>query len=173
MNKADFNIKLRKLFPDDKYRLAELANNKKISINMRDAFPHPYTLEDAEKFITASNGKDPQEVFAIEYNGEYVGNIGLHKANDVYRKSAEIGYFLGEPFWNKGIMTKVVELICEYGFRELDIVRIHTGVFEYNKASRRVLTKCGFVKEGVFKSALYRNGKIYDEIRFARIKSSS
>jgi RimJ/RimL family protein N-acetyltransferase len=138
---------------------------------LRDAFPHPYTLEDAEKFIANSTKKQPTEIFAIEYKGEYVGNIGLHKATDVYRKSAEIGYFLGEPYWNKGIMSQAVQLICEYGFKNLDIVRIHTGVFEFNTASQKVLEKCGFQKEGVFKKAICKNDIMYDEIRFALVKN--
>jgi RimJ/RimL family protein N-acetyltransferase len=90
--------------------------------------------------------------------------------SDVYRKSAEIGYLLNEQFWNRGIMTKAVNLICEYGFVELDIVRIHTGVFEYNLASQRVLEKCGFVKEGVFRKAIFKNGILWDEIRYANLK---
>ena len=133
---------------DDKFRLAELADNEKIWINLRDGFPHPYTLSDAETFIGMVNKTKPLQVFSIEFEGGYVGNIGLQKKTDIYRKSAEIGYFLGEPYWNKGIMSRAVKLICEYGFRELDIVRIDTGVFEYNLASQRVLEKCGFVKAG-------------------------
>jgi RimJ/RimL family protein N-acetyltransferase len=163
-------IKLRRLGIDDKYRLVEFANNDKISINLRDGFPNPYTLADAEKFLTNASNQKPTQIFGIEYNGLYVGNIGLHLGSDVYRKSAEIGYLLDEKYWNKGIMTKAVNLICEYGFKELDIVRIHTGIFEYNKASQIVLEKCGFTKEGVFTKAIFKNGKICDEIRYAKIK---
>lgn len=163
-------IKLRRLTIDDKYRLVEFANNEKISINLRDGFPNPYTITDAEKFLTNVSNQTPTQVFAIECNGLYVGNIGLHLGSDVYRKSAEIGYLLDEKYWNKGIMTKAVNLICEYGFKELDIVRIHTGIFEYNTASQIVLEKCGFTKEGVFKKAIFKNGKICDEIRYAKIK---
>ena len=94
------NIQLRPLTISDAPRLAELANNPKISINLRDAFPSPYTLADAENFIEMCRKQAPTQVFAIEYNGEYVGNIGLHPGSDVYRKSAEIGYFLGETYWN-------------------------------------------------------------------------
>lgn len=163
-------VRLRELTMEDMFRLAEFANNEKISINLRDAFPYPYTLSDAEKFISMVANQSPTEVFAIEYNGVYVGNIGLHKCSDVYRKSAEIGYLLDEKYWNKGIMSHAVNLICEYGFRELDIVRIHTGVFDYNTASQKVLEKCGFVKEAVFRKSIYKNGKICDEVRYAKIK---
>ena len=161
---------LRELTIDDKYRLVEFANNEKISINLRDGFPNPYTLTHAENFLDNVTKQKPTQVFAIEFNGLYVGNIGLHLCSDVYRKSAEIGYLLDEKYWNKGIMTKAVNLICEYGFNELDIVRIHTGVFEYNTASQIVLEKCGFTKEGIFRKAIFKNGKIWDEIRYAKIK---
>jgi RimJ/RimL family protein N-acetyltransferase len=167
-NLREGEVLLRPFLDDDKFRMAEVANNIHISINMRDAFPHPYALSDAENFIAMCRLHDPVQIFAIEYQGLYVGNIGLVKQTDIYRKSAEIGYFLDENYWNKGIMTKAVNLICRYGFQHLDIVRINTGVFEYNIASQKVLEKCGFVKEAVFRNAMFRNGKIYDEIRYAR-----
>ena len=135
MELSDGVIKLRRLTLSDKNRLAELADNSKIAINLRDGFPHPYTVDDAVKFIENFGVQNPQQVFAIEYDGEYVGNIGLHKGTDVYRLSAEIGYFLGEPYWNKGIITRAVNLICDYGFKNLDIVRIYAGIFEFNTAS--------------------------------------
>ncbi|MDX9848248.1 MAG: GNAT family protein [Tenuifilaceae bacterium] len=166
------SVSLREFTPADRDRLAKLANNEKISINLRDGFPHPYTLADAERFIEISRSFSPPQIFAIEYEGHYVGNIGLHRCDDVYRKSAEIGYFLGEPYWNMGIMPKAVTLICDYGFQNLDIVRIHTGVFEFNTASQRVLEKCGFTKEGVFKQAIFKQGKLWDEIRYAKLKPS-
>lgn len=163
------DISLRPLVAADKNRLAELANNWKVAVNLRDGFPHPYTMADAEKFIQTFAVQEPQQIFAIDYKGEYAGNIGLHKGTDVYRKTAEIGYFLGEPFWNKGIMTKAVKLICDYGFANLDIVRIHAGIFEFNKASMRVLEKCGFKRESVAEKAIIKNNKIYDEIRYAKL----
>jgi len=166
---TDGTVTIRNLRRSDKYRMAELADNEKISVNLRDAFPNPYTLADAEEFINSCIGQKPVQVFAIEYNGQYVGNIGLHKQSDVYSKSAELGYFIGEPYWNKGITTRAVNLICEYGFRELDIIRIFSGIFEYNPASQRVLEKCGFEKEAVCKSAVCKKGKIYNEIRYARV----
>jgi RimJ/RimL family protein N-acetyltransferase len=166
---TDGIVTVRNLRRSDKYRMAELADNEKISINLRDAFPNPYTLADAEEFINSCIGQKPLQVFAIEYDGQYVGNIGLHKQSDVYSKSAELGYFIGEPYWNKGITTRAVNLICEYGFKELDIVRIYSGIFEYNTASQRVLEKCGFEKEAISKSAVCKKGRIYNEIRYAKI----
>ncbi len=164
------NIKLRALELTDIDRLAEIANNRKISINLRDGFPFPYTVDDARKFIMNFLNQNPTTIFGIEYKGEYVGNIGLVKGKDVYRKSAEIGYFIGEVYWNKGIVTEAVNLITAYGFDKLDIIRIHTGVFDYNIASQKVLEKCGFTKEGIFIKSIIKNGKIYDEIRYAKLK---
>ena len=169
---SDGDVSLRPFHKGDKYRMAELANNKKISINLRDGFPHPYTLTDAENFIQKAMVQQPVSTFAVKFKDAYVGNIGLHRESDVYRKSAEIGYFLGEPYWNKGIMTKAVKLIYNYGFNELELSRIHTGVFDYNIASQRVLEKCGFKKEGIFKKAVWKNDKFCNEIRYALLRKS-
>lgn len=164
-------VELRKFRNSDAGRLVKLANNKKISQNLRDGFPHPYTLSDAESFIKKCLEQKTITTFAIEYKGEYVGNIGLMIGQDVYRKSAEIGYFIGEEYWNKGITTKAVNLITEFGFKELELIRIHTGIFEFNTSSMRVLEKCGFTKEGIFQKAIYKNSKIWDEHRYSKINS--
>ena len=163
------NILLRPLRLADAERLAELANNEKISVNLRDGFPHPYTLDDAKSFLQRFSGQEPITFFGIDYNGEYAGNISLVMGQDIYRKSAEIGYFLGEPYWNKGIATTAVNLITEYAYNKLGIIRIHTGIFEYNTASMRVLEKCGFKKEGVFSKSVFKQNNIWDEIRYAKI----
>lgn len=164
------DIKLRRFRKSDSIRLVELANNENISRNLRDGFPHPYTLQNAEEFIRRYIDIDPITIFAIDYKGEYVGNIGLVKGNDVYRKSAEVGYFIGEEYWNKGIVTTALKLITDYGFRNLDIVRIHTGVYEHNLASQRVLEKCGYVKEGVFQKAVFKQEKYWNEVRYAKLR---
>jgi RimJ/RimL family protein N-acetyltransferase len=166
---TDGVVTIRKFRRSDKYRMAEIANNRKIAGNLRDAFPHPYSPENAQKFISMVLRQKPYQIFAIEFEGEYVGNIGLHRQADVYRKTAEMGYFIGEAYWNKGITTRAVNLICEYGFRELDIIKIFSGVFSFNSASQRVLEKCGFEREAVLKSAVIKDGKICDEYRYAKI----
>lgn len=163
-------VVIREIENSDLQLLAKYANNPKVAINLRDAFPNPYALEDAIRFKEAIDKQNPKTIFAIEFKGEYVGNISLSPGTDVYRKSAEIGYFIGEPFWNMGIMSKAVDLITEWGFKTLDIVRIYTGVFEFNKASQRVLEKCGFSKEAVFRKSICKYDLIYDEIRYAKIK---
>ena len=163
------DIKLRPFKLSDSPRLVELANNENIARNLRDGFPNPYTIEHAEAFFRKFMDLEPQTFFAIEYKGEYVGNISLSKGSDVYRKSAEVGYFIGEDYWNKGIATAALNLVCDYGFKNLDIVRIHTGVYEHNLASRRVLEKCGFINEGTFKMAVYKRDRFWNEVRYARI----
>lgn len=162
-------IKLRKLIPEDKKDLAQLANNKKIFDNVRDFFPFPYTEKDAIEFINTCKKEDPPCTFAIEYRQELAGVIGLLLQSDVYRKSAEIGYWLGEPFWNKGIATEAVKLMTDYTFNTLKMVRIYTGVFDFNKASQRVLEKCGYKLEGIFEKSIFKNNKICNEYRYARI----
>ncbi len=161
------SIALRHFRESDAPRLAELANNKKIGRNLRDGFPYPYTLADAKTFL--SKFTKHSTFFAIEFDGEYVGNISLSPLDNVYRKTAEIGYFLGEPWWNKGIMSTAVKLITEFGFKEMGFARIHTGVYEYNPASQRVLEKCGYIKEGIFRKSVFKDDKLWDEVRFAKI----
>lgn len=167
---TDGMVTLRPFVPGDKERLAELADNVNIFRNLRDGFPHPYTVADAGRFIAMSMGFDPPHAFAIEYQGEYIGNIGIHPKEDIYRLGSEIGYFLGEAYWHKGIMPRAVRLACNYAFRELGIIRIDTGVFDYNLASQRVLEKCGFVREGVFRKSVLKMGIICDEVRYALVK---
>ncbi len=164
------DVVLRELEEQDIPKLAAYANNENVSINLRDAFPCPYTPDDARRFFEMVQKQNPKTFFAIEYQCNYVGNISLSVGTDVYRNSAEIGYFIGEPFWNLGITTKAVNLITEFGFNQLNLKRIYTGIFEYNKASQRVLEKCGFEKEAVFKCAITKNGQLYSEIRYAKIK---
>jgi|WetSurSiteA1Bulk_404760.scaffolds.fasta_scaffold00142_14 [ribosomal protein S5]-alanine N-acetyltransferase len=161
------NISLRPLRESDAPRLAELANNEKIGRNLRDGFPFPYTIEDASDFIR--HFMHHSSFFAIEFKGEHVGNISLSPCENVYRRTAEIGYFLGEPYWNKGIMTAAVNLITDYGFRVLGFARIHTGVYEYNTASQKVLEKCGYTKEGIFRKSVFKEGQLWDEVRYAKI----
>lgn len=162
-------IKLRPLEVSDTAQLAKLANNKKVWDNLRDFIPHPYHVNDAKLFINFTKQENPKQSFGIEYEGKLCGVIGLVIQQDVYRKSAEIGYWIGEPYWAKGIATKAVELITAYGFNKLDLNRIYSGVFEYNIASMKVLEKNGFEKEGIFKNAIFKNDKFCDEHRFYKL----
>jgi RimJ/RimL family protein N-acetyltransferase len=150
--------------------LTQLANNKKIWDNLRDFMPFPYTIDDAIFFINLTKQEQPQITFAIEYDGQLCGVISLVTQQDVYKKTAEIGYWIGEPFWNKGIATEAVNIITDYGFNQLDLARIHTGIFEYNVASMKVLEKCGYKSDGVFEKAVIKNGQIWNEHRYSKIR---
>lgn len=163
-------IILRGFKDEDQYRLAELCNNIKIWDNLRDFLPFPYTRQNAIEFINICKEEDPRKTFVIEYQEELAGCIGLVPQSDIYRLGAEIGYWIGEPYWGHGIATKAVGLITEYGFNQLGLVRIFTGVFDFNKASQRVLEKSGFKLEGIFANSVIKNGKILNEYRYARIK---
>ena len=164
-------IKIRPLELSDKPVLAILANNKNVSDNLRDFFPNPYGETDAESFINFTKNESPQQSFGMEYEGELCGVIGLIIQKDVYRKSAEIGYWIGEAYWKKGIATKAVELITKYGFEELKLIRIYAGVFEFNTGSMRVLEKNGFQKEGIFKNSIFKHEKVWDEHRYFKLTS--
>lgn len=169
LNDSQAHVTIRQITSADRDALVLLANNVKVANNLRDDFPHPYTLKDAENFILHANKTVPIRRFCIEFNGDYVGNIGLHPQDDVYARSAELGYFIGEPYWGKGIATSAVKLIVNYGFEVLGIHRIYAGVFSYNKASSKVLEKAGFTFEGISKDAVCKNGQFFDEIRYAKI----
>jgi len=162
-------IKLRRLNLSDVSKLAKLANNKNIWNNLRDRMPYPYNENDAEFFIKLTEQENPKQTFGIEYNEKLCGVIGLIVQNDVYRKSAEIGYWIGEPYWGKGIATIAVELITNSGFNTLNLNRIYAGVFEYNITSMHVLEKNGFKKEGVFKKSVLKNEKFFDEHRYYKL----
>ena len=159
-------IRIREFVLSDTSQLAVIANNKNIWDNLRDYFPHPYTQNDAKLFIELSKKQKPTQNFAVEFNGQLCGVVGLVPQKDVYKKTAEIGYWIGEGFWGKGIASEAVRLLTAYGFKVLGFVRIFSGVFEYNVASMKVLEKSGFKKEAIFKDAIYKNGKIYDEHRY-------
>ncbi len=165
-------VTIRKLQSSDRLLLAQLANNKNIWNNLRDYIPHPYSENDAEFFINLTKKQNPPQSFGIVYKKELCGVISLLIQEDVYKTSAEIGYWIGEPYWIKGIATEAVKEITHYGFENLDIIRIYTGVFEHNIGSMKVLEKNGYHKEGIFKKAVIENGKILDEHRYCILKPS-
>jgi RimJ/RimL family protein N-acetyltransferase len=151
--------------------LMEYANNSKIAANLTDQFPHPYTRESGENFIKMTLQHKPPTIFAIDIDGKASGGIGLHVQTDIHIKNAELGYWLAEPFWGQGIMTKAVKHIVDYGFKNLNINRIFARPFGTNIASQKVLKNAGFVLEGQFKGTIYKNGTYLDELIFAIRKS--
>ena len=153
--------------------LAKYLNNKKIWDNCRDRLPYPYTSEDAASFIQYAKSQDVQNNYCIEVNAEAVGNISFDRGTDVERFNAEIGYWIAEPHWNKGIMTQALcQAVSDY-FSKTDIMRIFANVYAYNFASMRVLEKAGFQKTGIQHSACFKNGQFLDCHCFELLKEDT
>lgn len=151
----------------DVQSLAKYANNKEIAKNLRDKFPHPYLEEDAENFIRFVQEHNPDGIMAIEINGEACGGIGIHPQEDIYRKNAEMGYWIGEAYWGKGIMTKAIKQMVMYGFQKFDINRIFAIPFHNNIGSQKALEKAGFKVEAKMSKTIFKNGEYLDEIIYA------
>ena len=141
------DVTLRRPDPADNHIIAELANNRKVWDNLTDIMPHPYSVADANTFINMAITSEINRIFAIEHKGRLAGIIGLNGQTGVFRLTAEIGYWIGEPYWNKGIATKAVRLLTHYGIKQLGLLRIYANVYDFNKASRRVLEKAGILVE--------------------------
>lgn len=162
---------LREWNLSDKESLAENANSINIWNNVRDYFPNPYTEEDAEQFIRFVMSKSkPATEFTIEIEGKAVGGIGLVLNTDVERISAEVGYWLGEKYWGRGVMTQVVKDMVDYGFARFPLLKIYAPVFDFNTASQRVLEKAGFRREAVLKKAAIKNNKVIDMYYYSIFK---
>lgn len=156
-------------FIDD---VARYGNNAKIAANLRDAFPFPYTREDAAGYVRmcAQNDESRQLCRAIVADGHAVGSVGVFCGSDVYRKSAELGYWLAEEYWGKGIMTEAAKQLCAVAFASFDIVRIEAEPFAYNQGSRRVLEKAGFTLEGVKRQSVFKNSAMQDSCVYALLR---
>ncbi|MEO7039863.1 MAG: GNAT family protein [Candidatus Elarobacter sp.] len=152
---------------NDTVSLAKHANDFAIWLNLRDAFPHPYSLADAEAWVNHIRDQDPTVTFIIEAGGQACGVIGLTRNADVERCSAEIGYWVGRAFWGRGIVTAAVRAVSRYGLESLGLERIYALPFTRNAASCRVLAKAGFRQEGVLRKAAIKNGEVLDEALFA------
>ena len=150
--------------------LVKYADNRNIWINLRDRFPNPYREEDAQDWIERANASPSESTYAIASDEEAIGGIGLQFQQDVYRRSAEIGYWLGEVFWGQGIATKAVRGLTEYAFAHLDLIRLYAGVFEWNPASARVLEKAGYAYEGRRRKSVTKDGKTIDELLYAIVR---
>jgi RimJ/RimL family protein N-acetyltransferase len=152
---------------DDAPSIARYANNRKIWLNLRDAFPNPYRLQDAENFLSRVIEAEPRTVFAIATKAEAIGSIGLMIGKDVHRYSAELGYWLAEPFWGRGIMTQAVKNITAFAFTELNVIRVFAEPYTTNPASARVLEKAGFVCEGILRANVFKDGKVLDQYLYS------
>ena len=155
---------------DDAQLLAKHANNRKVWLGLRDLFPHPYTIDDAHEFLRRAISELPTTNFCIEVNGGAVGGIGIRLGQDVHRHAAEFGYWLGEEFWGRGIMTEAVAAFNDFCFEEFQLRRIYAEPFANNFASARVLEKAGFAFEGRLKNNVLKDGKLLDSLVYAWIK---
>jgi [ribosomal protein S5]-alanine N-acetyltransferase len=156
----------------DRDSLARHANDREIWINLRDRFPHPYTPADADAWLALAPELRPETNFAIAVDGEAVGGIGLALQEDVHRRSAEIGYWLGREYWGRGIATEALRATTEWGFAHLDLCRIYAAVFAWNPASARVLEKAGYALEGRLRRNVTKAGRTTDQWLYAITRES-
>ncbi len=147
--------------------IQRLANNHAIAVNLRDIFPYPYTIEDAITFLGLAENGVLGQVFGIYEDNTFVGCSSLIPQHDVYRINAEIGYWIGEPYWGKGYATEAVRLLIKFAFKELNLLRVYANIYEYNIGSMKVLEKVSFEKEAVIKSSVIKEGKIIDEYLYS------
>jgi RimJ/RimL family protein N-acetyltransferase len=165
-------FELREWRLSDAASLAENVNNINIWNNLRDALPHPYTEEDGRQFIEmVLSQPKPAAILAIAVDGKAVGSIGIILRTDVERISAELGYWLGENYWNRGIMTAAIKQMTSYAFTHFpQLQKIYATPFDFNLASHKALQNAGFEREAILKQAAIKNGKIVDEHYYSIIK---
>jgi RimJ/RimL family protein N-acetyltransferase len=138
------------------------ANNPNVARNLEDRFPYPYTAKNAEEWFARIRDQDPVTNFAIADPNQVIGSIGIQPLEDIYRCTAELGYWLGETFWGRGIATRAVRAFTAWGFQSFDVTRIQARVFESNPASARVLEKAGFTCEGRLRQSAIKQGVVLD-----------
>ena len=153
----------------DKAALVRFANNRNIWRNLAHVFPHPYTDADADRWFSFLAQMPEPTSWAIEVDGMAVGGIGVTLQEGIYLKSAHFGYWLGEPYWGRGIMTEAAKAVSSYAMHRLSLIRLEAPVFEWNPASMRVLEKCGFVREGVLRASAVKDGQVIDRVLYALV----
>jgi RimJ/RimL family protein N-acetyltransferase len=162
-------VVLRPWKKNDAPQLAVIANNRKIWDNLRDHIPYPYSLADAEKWIAHCKTQRPVLNFAVVYNSEIAGSIGCLNKGDVYRKNMEIGYFIGEKFWNLGIATEAVRILVDHITKEFDVIRLYAEVYAQNKASMQVLHNNGFYLESIRRKSVIKNNVVQDDYVWVKL----
>jgi ribosomal-protein-alanine N-acetyltransferase len=153
---------------DDATSLVQYANNRKVWLGLRDRFPHPYSQDDARQFLQRAISERPIIDFCVEISNEAAGGIGIRLGSDVHRYVAELGYWLGEPFWGHGIMSEVVAAFTQFCFNNFSLHRLHAELYANNPASARVLEKNGFVFEGRLRNKVFKDGQILDSLVYAK-----
>ncbi len=148
--------------------LVQHANNRNVWLNLRDRFPHPYTKNDARRWLEIAIDLQPETNFAITVADIAVGAIGFSLQSDVSYRSAEVGYWVGEEFWGRGIATAALVAVSDYALTEFDICRLYAHVFEWNGASARVLEKAGYSLEGRLRKSVTKDNKTIDQLLYAR-----
>ncbi|HET6279245.1 MAG TPA: GNAT family N-acetyltransferase [Candidatus Polarisedimenticolia bacterium] len=167
--RLDGDCVLRSFERGDAASLARHGNNRRIWINLRDAFPHPYTEADGRAFISLALNDDPETHLAIVVDGEAAGAIGLRRNEDIERVSAEVGYWIGEPFWGRGIVTRALLAFTPHAIRAFGLSRLYALPFEWNHASFRVLEKSGYKLEGRLRRCAIKDGRIIDMLLYSYI----
>jgi [ribosomal protein S5]-alanine N-acetyltransferase len=153
----------------DAASVAACANDRRIWLQLRDLFPYPYTLADAEAYMARGSAIDPPQSLAIVVEGQAVGSVGLNLMTDVNRVSAEIGYWLGVEYWGRGICTEAVGLVAAWAFQAHRLLRLFAQPFADNLASRRVLEKAAFTLEGTMRRSAMKDGIVRDQVLYARL----
>ena len=153
----------------DRASLLAQANNRKVWRNLKDRFPHPYTASDADAWLALARANPQRTNWAIDVGGLAVGGVGLEPMADVYARTAHVGYWLGEPYWGRGIMSDAVRAVAALAFGKLGFMRLEAPVFAWNPASMRVLEKCGFALEGVLHKSVFKDGELIDSMLYARV----
>jgi len=148
--------------------LVRHANNRNVWLNLRDRFPHPYTKDDAKRWLEIATEIKPETNFAIAAEGVAIGAVGFSVQSDVAYRSGEIGYWLGEEFWGRGIATEALMAVTDYAFASYDLCRLYAHVFEWNLASARVLEKAGYTLEGRLKKSVTKDKQTIDQLLYAR-----
>ncbi|MEP7196546.1 MAG: GNAT family protein [Saprospiraceae bacterium] len=156
-------VKLRPWTLADLNALCKYGNNPNVANNLMNRFPHPYTWDKGMEFISNISKQNPREVLAIEYKSQAIGAIGLHPQEDIFFKNAELGYWIAEDFWGKGIMKSTIQLMLDYAFSNFDFERIFARPFGRNLASQKVLEKCGFTLEAKLYKTIFKNNQYEDE----------
>ena len=153
--------------------LAANANNRNVWLTLRDRMPHPYTLRDAEAYVQQRLAEPHRLMFCIDVAGEAVGGIGVHPGDDVNRLTAELGYWLAEAHWGRGIMTAAVSAMVRYAFENRPLERIEAYVYANNPASARVLEKCAFTFEGRMRRNVIKDGALLDSMLYALLRDEA